>query len=97
MCLEIYYGIQLNYVVRTAFPRTRPGQCDDHPWKQSKLGFLEKKREAWSALTKSQEQKLKQLQDPSDADRELIDILHNQVQSMLALLENYEAEIKLEK
>ncbi|KAK2425978.1 hypothetical protein QL285_024697 [Trifolium repens] len=80
-----------------AYPKTRPGQFDHEPWMQSKLGFLGKRREVWSEYTEDVKQELKQLQDQSDPDTEEIDTLHNELQSMLAVLENYDTEIKLEK
>ncbi|WJX60317.1 hypothetical protein P8452_45541 [Trifolium repens] len=81
-----------------AYPKSRPGQFGHEPWKESKLGFLEKSREVWSAASLwNRKQKLKRLQDQSDPDAEQIEIVNKHVQSMLSILENLDTEIKLEK
>ncbi|WJX54903.1 hypothetical protein P8452_40734 [Trifolium repens] len=80
-----------------AYPKTRPGQFDHEPWMQSKLGFLEKSREVWSASLWNRKQELKRLQDQSDPDTERIDSVFEDVQYMLSILENLDTEIKLEK
>ncbi|KAK2372142.1 hypothetical protein QL285_073311 [Trifolium repens] len=61
------------------------------------LGFLEKSREVWSASLWNRKQKLKRLQDQSDPDAEQIESVNGDVQYMLSILENLDAEIKLEK
>ncbi|KAK2372140.1 heat shock protein [Trifolium repens] len=80
-----------------AYPKTRPGQFGHEPWKESKLGLLEQKREAWSASLEHRKQHLKRLQDQSDSDTERIEIVNKHVQSMLSILENLDTEIMLEK
>ncbi|WJX60314.1 hypothetical protein P8452_45538 [Trifolium repens] len=80
-----------------AYPKTRPGQFGHEPWKESKLGLLEQKLEAWSASLEHRKQHLKRLQDQSDSDTERIEIVNKHVQSMLSILENLDTEIMLEK
>lgn len=80
-----------------AYPKTTPGQFGHEPWKESKLGLLEEKREAWSASLEYLKQELKQLQDQSDLDTEEIESVNKDMQSLLSILENLDTEIKLEK
>ncbi|GAU41115.1 hypothetical protein TSUD_398110 [Trifolium subterraneum] len=86
-----------------ARPMTRPGQFDDLPWNKSMASFsckcltyLEHKLEVDTLITDDLKKRLKQMQE-SDADPELIDIIHCNIQYMLALLEKVTAEIALEK